>query len=309
MKITILDASTYGEGVDLDVFKQFGETAIYETTSAELTKERIVDSDIVITNKVVIDKELMQSATKLKLICIGATGMNNIDLEAAKEYSISVKNVAGYSTHSVVQHTLSMVLYLISHSRYFDEYVKNDMWSKSDIFTHLGRNFYEIKGKSWGIIGLGAIGEQVALVASTLGANVHYFSTSGKNSNNNYRQVSLENLLKTSDIITIHAPLNEQTKNLLNSDTLAILKDDAVLINVGRGGIINEDDLAKAMDNSNIYVGLDVLENEPMKENHPLLAIKKPEHLYITPHIAWTSIEARKSLIESIVNNIETFLN
>jgi len=309
MDIVVLDASTYGEDINLDIFKKFGSVTFYETTPASLTFERIKDADIVITNKVVIDKTILEKSPKLKLICVGATGMNNIDLSYAKEKNVEVKNVSGYSTHSVVQHTLSMVLYLASHSCYFDEYVKSREWQKSEIFTHLGRSFFEIKDKSWGIIGLGAIGKEVASVASALGANVQYYSTSGDNKSSTlYKHVELETLLKTSDIISIHSPLNEKTKNLINSKNLKFLKSGAILINVGRGGIINENDLALALDSSKIYAGLDVLEHEPMKENHPLLNIKDSERLYITPHIAWTSIEARQTLIASIAKNIELFL-
>jgi len=309
MNIVVLDASTYGEDINLDIFKDFGDVTFYDTTPIKLTLERIKNADIVITNKVVIDKETLDKSPKLKLICVGATGMNNIDLPYAKEKNIEVKNVSGYSTHSVVQHTLSMVLYLASHSRYFDEYVKSKEWQRSEIFTHLGRSFFEIKDKSWGIIGLGAIGKGVASVASSLGANVQYYSTSGANKENSlYKNVELETLLKTSDIISIHSPLNERTKDLINSENLKFLKSGAILINVGRGGIINETDLALALDSSKIYAGLDVLENEPMRENHPLLNIKSSEQLYITPHIAWTSIEARQTLIRSIAKNIELFL-
>jgi len=309
MKIVVLDASTYGEDINLDILKDFGDVTFHDTTPVKLTLERIKNADIAITNKVVIDKEILDKSPNLKLICVGATGMNNIDLNYAKKKNIEVKNVSGYSTHSVVQHTLSMVLYLASHSRYFDEYVKSKEWQKSEIFTHLGRSFFEIKDKSWGIIGLGAIGKEVASIASALGANIQYYSTSGANKKNSkYNNVELETLLKTSDIISIHSPLNERTKDLINSKNLKFLKSGAILINVGRGGIINEADLALALDSSKIYAGLDVLENEPMKENHPLLNIQNSEQLYITPHIAWTSVEARKKLIASIAKNIELFL-
>jgi len=309
MDIVLLDASTYGEDINLDIFKKFGTVTFYKTTPLNLTFERIKDADIVITNKVIIDKTILEKLPKLKLICVGATGMNNIDLNYAKEKNIEVKNVSGYSTHSVVQHTLSMVLYLASHSRYFDEYVKNKEWQRSEIFTHLGRSFFEVKDKLWGIIGLGTIGKEVASVASALGANIQYYSTSGDNKNSTqYNHVDLDLLLKTSDIISIHSPLNEKTKNLINNKNLKLLKNGAILINVGRGGIVNENDLALALNSSKIYAGLDVLEHEPMKKNHPLLNIKNSEHLYITPHIAWTSIEARQRLIASIAKNIELFL-
>lgn len=304
MKIAILDALTFGDS-DLSGFDQFGSVVVYQTTSSEQTGERITDVDVIVTNKVVITKEFMASAKNLKLICIAATGMNNVDLEAAKEMNIEVKNVAGYSTDSVIQHTFSMLFYLIGHSRYYDEFVKDGSYSKSPIFTDISKPFYEIKNKKWGIIGLGTIGKGVANVANAFGAKVSYYSTSGKNSDSTYEQSDLSTLLKTSDIISIHAPLNEHTDNLLDYEQLLMCKDKAVVLNLGRGGIVNEDAVVKIIDEKNISFGLDVLSKEPMIENHPLLSVKNKENLYITPHIAWASDEARATLIASIINNIK----
>jgi len=308
LKITILDARTLGSDVNLSVFRKFGELRIFETTNPNETIKNIADSDIIITNKVVIDKAVMDSAKNLKLICISATGMNNVDLEYAKEKNITVKNVAGYSTKSVTQHTFAMLFYMIEHLNYYDEYVKSGGWQESSIFTNLDRAFFEISGKKWGIIGLGNIGREVAKIATSFGADVSYFSTSGKNSNSEYSRIELKTLLSESDIISIHAPLNENTKNLINYSNMNLLKDRAVLINVGRGGIISETDLSKFIDEKEIFVGLDVLEIEPIRSYNPLNMIKHKERLFITPHIAWSSFEAREKLIELIVKNIENFL-
>ena len=305
LNIVILDESTFGDS-DLSSFEKLGTVTTYPSTAPNETLTRIANNNVIITNKVVISKEMMESTPSLKLICIAATGMNNVDLDAAKELNIEVKNVAGYSTDSVIQHTFSMLFYLVGSSGYYDNYVKEGSWQKSPIFTHVEKPFFEVKNKKWGIIGLGEIGRGVAAVASAFGADIQYFSTSGKNDNSDFTKVSFSTLLETSDIITIHAPLNPQTKDLISQSELLQLKDGAILLNLGRGGIVNEDSLARVMEIKNILVGLDVLEVEPMKPNHPLMSITNKENLYITPHIAWSSKEARKKLIASIVNNIRT---
>ena len=307
-QIVILDAKTLGEDLDLGVLERFGRIVRYETTTAEETLERIASADIVITNKVVITANMMQSTSRLKLICIAATGMNNVDLEAAKHYGISVKNVAGYSTQSVVQHTFAMLFYLLEQLRYYDERVKDGTWMQSGLFTDVSRPFYEIAGKKWGIIGLGSIGQEVARIATAFGAEVSYHSTSGKNLRHAYPHKSLEFILKDSDIISIHAPLNEDTYNLINELNLPYLKNRAILLNLGRGGIINETDLAFELDRREIYAGLDVLEDEPMHPINRLNEIKHKERLLITPHIAWTSIESRKRLLQGIITNIKNHL-
>ena len=304
MKIVLLDAITFGD-TDLGGFNELGEVVIYQKTLPEETLERIRDADVVVTNKVVITKEMMQSSPHLKLIAITATGMNNVDTQAAKELGIEVKNVAGYSTASVVQHTFAMLLYLLEHSRYYDDVVKNGTYSKSGIFTDVSRPFWEIAGKKWGIIGLGAIGKGVAEVASTFGAQILYYSTSGRNSFAKYKRIELDELLQKCDIITIHAPLNEQTKNLLGYDELAKIKEGAIILNLGRGGIIDEEAVAKIVDEREFYIGLDVFEKEPLPESSPLLQVKNKDRLHLTPHIAWTSKEAREKLIEGVITNIK----
>ena len=308
MNIVILDAKTLGDDLDLSPLNAFGEVTSYQTSSALETASRIVDADIVITNKVLIKADEMDAAKQLKLICIAATGINNVDLDYAEEKGIVVKNVAGYSTQSVVQHTFAMALYLIEKMAYYDNVVKSKTWSKSGLFTDVSRPYSEISEKKWGIIGLGNIGREVATVATAFGAEVVYHSTSGNIRKEAYAHEDLETLLKSCDIISIHAPLNEKTENLINTSNLALMKDGAVLLNLGRGSIVNEADLAVELDKREIYAGLDVLTPEPILEENPLLQIQNPDRLLITPHIAWASIEARRKLLEGIVGNIEDFL-
>ncbi|ARU47305.1 D-2-hydroxyacid dehydrogenase [Sulfurospirillum diekertiae] len=308
MKIVFLDATTMGNDIDLELFQQFGIIEAFETTTVSERVEHISDAKIILTNKVVIDKEVMDACPNLGLICITATGTNNVDLEYAKEKGIVVKNVAGYSTASVAQTTMMLVLNLLGQCGYYNQFVKSGQWTKTSIFTHLDRSFWEIKGKRWGIVGLGTIGKEVAKIASAFGANVVYFSTSGTNNDSNYERVSLEVMMQTCDVISIHAPLNDKTKNLIAKEQFNQMKKSAILVNVGRGGIINEDDLREVIDTKEIYVGLDVLAVEPMIEHHPLLHVKHPERLIITPHIAWGSIEARRELMRQVGENIKEYL-
>ncbi|MEA1893307.1 MAG: D-2-hydroxyacid dehydrogenase [Campylobacterota bacterium] len=304
MKIVLLDTLTFGD-TDLSGFNSLGEVKTYQTTSAQQTTNRITDAAVIVTNKVVITKEHMQSTPSLKLICVAATGMNNVDLDSASAMGIEVKNVAGYSTDSVIQHTFSMLFYLIGHSRYYDEYVKSGRYGDSGLFTDITKPFFEIKGKKWGIIGLGSIGRGVAQIADTFGAEVCYYSTSGKNHSQPYTRLTLDELLKSCDIISIHAPLNEQTHNLLDYDELCRCKDGATILNLGRGGIVNEEAIAKIIDEKDISIGLDVLTTEPITKDNPLSHVKSPK-LYITPHIAWASLQARDKLIASVIENIRS---
>lgn len=308
MKIVFLDAKTLGDDADLSVFQQFGLFETFATTALSQRVEHIGDAKIILTNKVVIDKEVMDACPNLGLICITATGINNVDLEYAKQKGIVVKNVAGYSTASVAQTTFMLVLSLLEQCGYYDQFVKSGNWIKSPMYTHIDRPFWELKGKRWGIIGFGTIGKEVAKIASAFGSTVVFYSTSGANSNNHYERVSLDVMMQTCDVISIHAPLNENTKNLIAKEQLIMMKKGAILVNVGRGGIVNEDDLREVIDTKEIYVGLDVLAVEPMVENHPLLHVKHPERLIITPHIAWASIEARTELMRQVGENIKEFL-
>ncbi|WP_096014314.1 D-2-hydroxyacid dehydrogenase [Campylobacter lanienae] len=308
MKIVCLDADTLGNDVDLDsVFGKFGEFVSYNMTDETQTIQRLQNADIVLTNKVLITKDVI-AKTNLKLICVTATGVNNIDLIAAKEANIPVKNVAGYSTNSVVQQTFANILAIRNSTSYYENYGKNsDGWAKSPIFVNLDKPIFELSGKKFCVVGLGTIGLEVAKVAQAFGCEVSYYSTSGNNSNSNFKRVSFDEVLK-SDIISIHAPLNENTKNLFNSKALNQLKDGAMLVNSGRGGIVDEEYMAKLIDEREIYFITDVLEKEPIVANHPLLKVKNKDRLMITPHIAWASVEARRKLIELSAKNIEDFI-
>ncbi len=308
MKLVVLDKDTLGDDIDLSCFSRYGEVTYYPYTRPNQTLGRLKDADIVITNKVVLDREIIDRSD-IKLICVAATGMNNIDLNTAEAKGISVKNVAGYSTPSVVQSTFAMAFYLMQHLRHFDDYTKSDNgWVKSPVFTALTPAYSDLSDKVWGVIGLGEIGKRVAQVAEAFGASVLYYSTSGRNRDDDFQRTTLDELLQTCDVVSIHAPLNERTQNLLNRSNLPLLKEGAVLLNLGRGGIINEADLAEFIDTANVQVALDVLEYEPIKPDNPLRRLRHPERLLMTPHIAWASRESRVRLVEGICNNIKSFM-
>lgn len=307
MKIVLLDKDTLGNDIDLSIFKQFGEFITYDTTSPDKTIEHISDADIVLTNKVIIDRNVIDN-TNVKLICITATGTNNVDLEYAKEKNIVVKNVAGYSTNSVAQITFKMLFRLLLDINYYDDYVKTGGWEKSSIFTNIDLPFNEIANKNWGIIGLGNIGLKVAEIATAFGANVQYYSTSNTNYNTQYNSISLDELIKSSDIISIHCPLNEKTANLFNYENMINLKDNAIIINVARGGIINEYDLVKVIKNKNLRIGIDTVKIEPIETNSPLKELFENKNIIFTPHIAWASKESRNKLIQLVAKNISDFI-
>lgn len=310
INITILDSSTLGEVKALEKIAALGKFTSYKLTDPEQRIERLQGQQVAIVNKAIIDKEVMDACPDLRLICISATGMNNVDLDYAKEKGIRVKNVAGYSTDSVAQVTFSMLLYLLAKLPYFDNYVKSGDYANSPIFTNHGRSFWELKGKQFAIVGLGTIGKRVAEIAKAFGAKVIYHSTSGKNLNGPYPHLEFEELLSTSDIISIHCPLNEQTDNLFGYEQFKKMKSSAIVLNAGRGKIVNEAELATALNENLIAAaGLDVLEYEPIKANNPLLKIDNPEKLFITPHIAWISQEAREELVEGVCKNIIDWIN
>lgn len=308
MKIVFLDADTIGEDVSLEALKQQGNFVAYPHTLREEVIERSIDAGIIIANKTLLDAELLAQLPKLKLICIAATGTNNVDLEYAKSHNILVKNAVNYSTQSVAQHTFALLLSLIGNIHWHDQYVKGGAYAKNLHFTHLDKPYFEIAGKTWGIIGLGNIGHKVAEIATAFGAKVVYASVSGTARQEIYPALSLEELLSSSDIISIHSPLNEKTKNLLNAERISLLKHNAILVNVGRGGIVDEHALANAVDHDQILGAcVDVFEKEPIAANNPLLKVKNSHKLLMTPHTAWASKEARERLVQIIVDHIEAF--
>jgi glycerate dehydrogenase len=309
MKIVFLDLKTVGIIPNLNLLEEYGEVTYYQTTMPDLISDRIKDADIVITNKVVLDKNTIDKADNLKLICVSATGTNNVDKEAAQRKGIPVKNAIDYSSNSVAQGTFSLLLHLLCNIPYYDNYVKDGSYSKTDIFTHFGEPFWELSGKRFGIIGLGNIGRRVAKIAEAFGSEVVYYSASGQNNHQEYLKLDLEEFLGSSDIISIHAPLNKFTSNLINYSHLQLMKSTAILINAGRGGIVNEADLARALDEGLIAkAGIDVFEKEPINVENPLLKIKNKNRIVLTPHITWASTEARTLLIEKVASNIDEFM-
>lgn len=309
MKIVVLEGNSLGKDIDLTVFEKLGELTIYDQSFAEDTPEKVKDADIIIVNKVPMNEQTLKDAPNLKMIAITATGYNIIDKAYTDSRGIAVANVGGYSTDSVAQHTFALALYLIDQMDYYDKYVKSGEYVKSDIFCHFDKKIFELAGKTWGIIGMGAIGRKVAQIASVFGCKIIYYSTTGKNHNQEYESVDLDTLLAQSDILSIHAPLNPVTENLMNMENLKKMKSSAILVNVARGPIVNEADLVKALNEGIIAgAGLDVISAEPMKEGNPLLEIQDSSKLIVTPHIAWATGEARQRLTDEVYLNIEAFL-
>jgi len=309
INIVFLDQQTIGKVDNLKLLSKLGKLENFESTEAEQVVERCKGKEVVIVNKVAMSEAVMKQLPDLKLICVAATGVNNVDLNYAGNNGIEVKNVAGYSTDSVAQLTFTMLLYLINKPYYYDSFVKSGAYSRSTSFTHHNEPFWELKGKRMGIIGLGTIGRQVARIAESFGMEVIFYSTTGRNNHISYKRFELEDLLKSSDVISIHAPLNNQTRDLITYERMKLMRPCAILLNLGRGGIVNEKDLAKAL-NENVIAaaGIDVMEQEPINADNPLLKLFDKEKILITPHMAWASKESRELLVEKIARNIEVYL-
>lgn len=309
MKIVMLERDSLGTDVDMEKLKKFGDFTEYASSNEENTPERIKDADIIIVNKVKLNEQTLKEAKQVKLICVTATGTDNVDRDYATSRGIVVTNVRGYSTDSVAQHTFALLFYILEKLNYYDEYVKTGRYGESAMFSHFGRTFAELSGKTWGIIGLGAIGKKVADIAESFGCKVIYYSTSGKNNHKHYEQVDFDTLLSKSDVISIHAPLTESTEHLMDAAAFRKMKKTAILINVGRGAIVDDQALADALNNNEIAgAGLDVMSKEPLEETNPLYDIKDSTKLIITPHMAWASKEARERLIEGVAKNMEAYL-
>jgi glycerate dehydrogenase len=308
MQIVFLDKKTIGEVTNFNLLHKLGTVDVYENTREDEVVSRAEGKEVIITNKVVVNREMMEALPDLKLICVAATGTNNIDLEYAKDHGITVKNVVSYSTESVAQSTFAMLLHLLNKISYYEAYVKSGAYARGDIFTHHGPAFWELNGKRLGVIGLGNIGRRVARIAEGFGMEIVFYSTTGRNNNINFRRFDLDTLLGTSDVVTIHAPLTETTRDLISYEKIKLMRPCAIILNTGRGGIINEADLARAL-NENLIAGacIDVLSSEPIKSNNPLLKVVDREKILITPHMAWASMEARARLIEAVARNIEQF--
>lgn len=306
MKIVFLDEYSICNR-DLSEIKSLGDYVGYQTTTPDEVIERCKDAEVVISNKVVLDAEIIASLPKLKLICVAATGMNNVDLAAAAERGIEVKNAVGYSTFAVAETTLCSALSLLREVTYYDNYFKSGEYAAAERIFNFDRPTAQLRGKRWGIVGMGNIGREVARLAEAFGCEVNYHSTSGVTRDEQYPALSLNELLSTSDIVSVHCPLNERTHNLIANEEFKKMKNSAILINVARGGIVNEQDLADALNEGTIRgAALDVFTSEPLRES-PLYNLKEPYRLLASPHNAWSSVEAIDSLVECITQNIKQF--
>ena len=309
MNIVVLEQNSIGLDIDLTIYEEFGNVTYYGNTVHEVA-ERIKDADIVIANKARLNEESMKDAPNVKLICEFATGYDNVDLEYCKKRGIAVANVVDYSTPAVAQHTFAMALYLLERLPYYDNYVKCGTYASQDRFSNFDKPFLELEGKRWGIVGLGNIGKKTAKIAKAFGCEVVYYSVTGKNSNQEYKRVEFDELLETCDFISVHCPLSDLTKNLIDYSAMKKMKKTAILLNVARGPVINNADLYRALTEGEIYAaGLDVLEKEPITDENPLSKIKDSEKLIITPHMAWASTESRTRLAVEVYENIKAFLN
>ena len=307
MKIVFLDSATMGN-TPLSPISDLGEFECYERSTKEEALARVGQCEVLIINKIKVDRDLLDAAPKLRLVCEAATGVNNIDTALCASRGITVRNVAAYSTESVVQTTFMHILSLFGCAPYLDSVVKDGSYSVSGLFTDVSKRIVEADGKTIGIVGMGTIGRRVASVAEAFGMKVIYFSTSGTNHCTDYPAVTLDELLSRSDVVTVHAPLNERTNGLIGEAELRRMKPTAFIVNMGRGGIIDEKALAAAVDDGVIAgAALDVFTSEPLPADSPLLAVKHPERFRFTPHTAWASDEARRRLVEGIASNISTF--
>ncbi len=310
MQIVILERNTVGAAISVDCFNELGEFVVYDNTSASEIPERVKDADIIIANKSPLNESTLKDASNVKLICELATGYDNIDIDYCNSRNIKVCNVKGYSTPSVAQHTFALLFYILEKMNHYDNFVRSGEYSKQDMFTYSGMPFNDLEGKTWGIVGMGSIGSNVARIATAFGCNVIHYSVTGSGKCNTYPQVSFDELLAQSDIVSLHCPKSELTADLFDYDALSKMKKSAILINVARGGIVNDADLYRALIEEKIYgAGLDVVGYEPIKEDNPLLQFEDSNRLIITPHMAWASTEAKERLIKGAYENVKAFMD
>ena len=310
MKIVILERNSVGTDVEVSCFEKFGEVICYDNTVERQVAERIGDADIIIGNKAPLNESTLKDAANVKLICLFSTGYDCVDIDYCRGRNIKVANVVDYCTDAVSQHTFAMLFYLLEHLRHYDDYVKNGTYGAQDRFSNFDLPFVELKDKIWGIVGMGHIGRKVAGIAQAFGCHVIFYSASGKSSCTEYERVDLDTLLRTSDFLSLHCPLSERTRGLIDKNALQKMKQTAILLNVARGPVINNADLYWALQNEEIKAaGLDVLETEPIGSDNLLGRIQDSNRLLITPHMAWAATEARIRIVEEVFQNIEAYLN
>lgn len=309
MKIVILERNSVGTDVSVDCIGNYGDVTIYRNTTAEDVAEKVQEAEIIIANKAPLNAETLKNAPDVKLICEFATGFDNVDLNYCKERGIKVANVVNYSTDAVAQHTFALCFYVLEKLHHYDEYVKSGAYAAQDRFSNFDLPFTELAGKTWGIIGMGNIGKKVAEIAKAFGCRVIFHSITGKSSCTDYEMVEFDTLLKEADVLSLHCPLSDLSRNLIDLDALKKMKETAILINVARGPVVNDADLCTALNAGYIAAaGLDVTSTEPMKDSNPLSKIMDSNRLIITPHMAWASIEARNRVVSETCKNIEAFL-
>ena len=309
MNIVILERASVGDEISVEAIEKLGNVTIYDTTPVDSIPERIQDAEVIIANKSPLNEKTLDNASKVRLICELATGYDNVDLNYCKKRGIAVRNVKGYSTDAVVQHTFALCLYLFEKLDYYDNYVKSGEYSRQDSFSHYDYKFSELASKTWGVIGLGAIGSRVADIAAAFGCNVVRYSLRDNPSDSAYKTLDFDEFLSSCDIISIHCPLNDDTRGLFDYKAFSKMKRDAILINVARGGIVVDADLYRALNENLIYgAGLDVTSTEPMSDENPLSDYMDSTRLIITPHMAWASVEARNRVVKETALNIEAFI-
>ncbi|EOS73321.1 MAG: D-2-hydroxyacid dehydrogenase [Lachnospiraceae bacterium] len=310
MKIVILERNSVGLDTSVDEISAFGDVISYPNTTAVDVKEKIKDAEIIIANKAPLNEETLENAPDVRLICEFATGYDNVDLAYCKSRGIKVANVVNYSTDAVAQHTFALCFYVLEKLRHYDEYVKSGAYAAQDRFSNFDIPFTELSGKTWGIVGMGNIGRKVAGIARAFGCRVIFYSASGQSTCTEFERVDFDILLNESDFLSLHCPLSEKTRNLIHLEALKKMKKSAILVNVARGPVVNDEDLYIALTEGYIAgAGLDVTGTEPMKESNPLSKIKDSNKLIITPHLAWASTEARRRCVSETCKNIEAFLN
>lgn len=309
MKIVVLERNSVGLDVSVDGIGKLGEVTIYPNTTGSDIKEKIADAEIIVANKAPLNEETLKDAPNVKLICEFATGYDNVDLAYCKSRGIKVANVVNYSTDAVAQHTFALCFYVLEKLRHYDEYVKSGAYGAQDRFSNFDVPFTELAGKIWGIVGMGNIGRKVAAIACAFGCKVIFYSASGNSTCTDYERVDFDTLLRESDFLSLHCPLSDKTRNLIDLDALQKMKKSAILINVARGPVVNEDALYTALTQDIIAgAGLDVISAEPIRPENPLGKIMDSNKLIITPHLAWASIEARNRCVSQTCQNIEAFL-
>ena len=308
MKIVILERNSVGEDVSVDCLHELGELTVYPNTAAGEVESRVKEAEIVIANKSPLNEETLKHASSLKLICELATGYDNVDLEYCDRRGIRVVNVVDYSTAAVAQHTFALCFYVLEKLHHYDHYVKSGQYAAQDRFSNFDIPFTELDKKTWGIAGMGNIGRRVAKIAEAFGCKVIFYSTSVSSTCTEYERVDFDTLLRTSDFLSLHCPLSDKTRNLIDLEALRKMKKSAILVNVARGPVVDDEALYTALTEHMIAgAGLDVTGTEPMQDSNPLSKIMDSNRLIITPHLAWASIEARKRAVEETYQNIDAF--